>query len=33
LVGDDELFVEELAVVVVWELVVEENAEAEMLTR
>jgi hypothetical protein len=33
LVGDDELFVEEILVVVVWQLVVEENAEAEVLIR
>jgi hypothetical protein len=33
LVGDDELFVEELLVVVVWGLVVEENAEAGSLIR
>jgi hypothetical protein len=33
LVGDDELFVEELMVVVVWGLVVEENTEAETLIR
>jgi hypothetical protein len=33
LVGDDDLFVEELLVVVVWQLVVEENAEVEVLIR
>jgi hypothetical protein len=33
LVGDDDLFVEELLVVAVWQLVVEENAEVEVLIR
>lgn len=33
LVGDDELFVEKLMVVVIWGLVVEENTEAETLIR
>jgi hypothetical protein len=33
LVGDADLFVEELLVVVVWQLVVEENAEVEVLIR